>query len=493
MSEASSSNITDSISIDNADNALWAVLSKQDYDILQPFAELIDNPIAAIGSVEGDIYIHLDFSSGSGSIEHTGGKTFPTTREGLGRCFTYGGKNPTFLNEHGCGLKSSLAILDPDNSSWSVSIKEDDKIIEIKAPYNKTMPIQTLAVWPGAIHTNKNGSLIRFPIKKDRFSSLYSSKNPKMKNESDLHDRLEQFLSHTWMKEENINSGRIRIFYNGKLIQPFSFHNKDVHDHVADIKNRDITLSTGAVIDVEEITLKPCAKIPTSNMFSNSFGSAGAYLYKNGRLIEQITNGNNYKNLFGHAPHNSHNGKFRIINLRGNQEVLPPTVPTKNSFNHSHPLYSELIDKIKQTCTPIVSEHHVSEESMVIKYREHQEGFLSTLGIPAIFKQEHKFELDGYILPPIDLTCKIGSVYKIYEFKADTKLKIDHIYQLHGNWLLAKSANPDSTIEPILVLAHANDSKISDAHRNILRIFAENDGFKPKIITNNNTELYSFT
>ena len=106
--------VSSTISIDDA-GSLWSTLSSMCYDNFQPINELCDNAIAAIialtvALISGDIYITFNFSTNMGSIEHSGGVTFPTDPDGLKRCFTVGGKQQTSLNEHGSGLKSSLAI-----------------------------------------------------------------------------------------------------------------------------------------------------------------------------------------------------------------------------------------------------------------------------------------------------------------------------------------------------------------------------------------------
>lgn len=111
-----------SFTINTTNTGLWRTLANNEYeDSMQPIAEIIDNSLATESTV---IKITLDFEKNRGSIEDNG-KGFPVTPDELSRCFTYSPETrvQTNLNEHGCGLKSSLAILDPNDESWGVAWK----------------------------------------------------------------------------------------------------------------------------------------------------------------------------------------------------------------------------------------------------------------------------------------------------------------------------------------------------------------------------------
>jgi hypothetical protein len=177
--------------------------------------ELIDNAIAAIiseAACQGRIYINFNFGSTIGSIEHSGGKTFPQDKVELIRVLTYGGIQATRLNEHGCGLKSSLAILDPTNSVWKIYFKYVEngllKVKSISAPYSNKMRICDELEWPGVDKTAENGTYILFPVSKERFVNMYQKKTALME---DLHDRIKCHFTHMWMKLDEFIEGKLRM------------------------------------------------------------------------------------------------------------------------------------------------------------------------------------------------------------------------------------------------------------------------------------------
>ena len=96
--------IEETIEISDMTSA-WVAWANSSYDKFQPFNELGDNIMAAISNSAdstGKMFINFDFSNNTGSFEHSGGITFPHTAYELTRCFTYGGKQQTNFNKHGC-------------------------------------------------------------------------------------------------------------------------------------------------------------------------------------------------------------------------------------------------------------------------------------------------------------------------------------------------------------------------------------------------------
>lgn len=474
--------------------ALWSALSSQSYDNFQPLNELVDNAIAAIGSAGGRIRIVFDFAAGRGSVEHSGGSTFPTDAAGLSRCFTYGAKQVSLLNEHGCGLKSSLAILDPTNTAWAIWIRTGaEDILRVAAPYTSRMSIRRETTWPGAELTAEPGSYIEFPIQKERFAELYTSKKAKMSDLEDLHARVRCHFSHMWMKQEDVQAGRTQLYYNGEPVRPFSFQASDAYECVETIVKKELTLSTGARVEIEEIKLRPGSKVPGSYKFKYSLATTGAVLFKNGRWIEFI-NGDDpvrklYSSIFGSVPDGHHVGNLRLINMRGPQDQLPPTVPTKNRFQ-THALLTELVERLLEVMTPCRKPDHVSEDSMVAEYKKARERVFATLKMPVVLEQEKVFQLDGVPTPKMDLVMTNGADMEVMEFKPVGRAQVDHFSQLFTNWTLARAANPGKTVRPVLVLADMESVVgLSEAHRRFLREFAAY-GFRPVVRTNKDRVLY---
>ena len=489
------------IIIDDSD-ALWKSLSTQSFDPFQPFNELTDNAIAAImdtsAVISGDIYINFSVETNIGSIEHSGGSTFPIDSAGISRCLTYGGKRPSTLNEHGCGLNTSLAILDPTNTNWELCIKTVNDgapvIFKVSAPYKREMTLAVESSWPGQNKNIEPGSYIRFPINKERFIDLYTSKLAKMEDISNLHDRIKCHFSHEWMKHPDVCASRIRIHYNGEQIPPFSFNNPGVYEFVDSIEKKEFTLSTGGKIEIARIKIKQgTRKLPGSYKFKHAMSSTGALLFKNGRLIEFI-NGDDfdrklYSRIFDCVPHNSHNGYVCLVNMVGTQEQLPATVSTKNRFQ-STPLFDEFITNLHATIPPFTKPEHISEDSMVSDYKREREGTMAAMGIACSLEQEKVFTVDGESTPRMDLVCTRGDSIEVMEFKARSKVQLDDLSQLMANWMLAKAANPTKSVQPVLVLFGSEASALTSAHRQYLHIFKETCGFAPIIRTNKNIPLY---
>lgn len=493
----------------------WVAWGLSIYSAFQPFDELGDNAMAAIMAAlldallaVGKIFIDFNFETNIGSIEHSGGTTFPYTVDekgqvhwdGLVRCLTYGSKNPTGLNEHGCGLKTSLAILDPKNEIWEIWIKilvnSTLMYFRVKAPYSNKMRITRESSWPGKDTTAEPGSFIKFPINKEHFKCLYASKGAKMNDLKDLHSRIKCHFSHVWMKVPPYVNGGINIIYNGERILPFSFISPEVNEFVESMKKCEFELSTGAVIKLEEINLKPNArKILGSYTFKYAMEANGVYIFKNGREVEKVNGGELYKRFFGAAPDNHHNGRIVIINMTGKQEQLPPTVPTKNRFGISA-LFDEFIDLSSKHITPFAKREHISEEMDVITYRQRRENTLKTLDDKFTLEQEKTLSLSDTIrTPPIDLIETRGNNLSIMEFKATTVLRTEHIAQLAFNCMLASSSKEaeNKTVKPVLVLRSMDDNKaaVSDMHKEYLRILSEKFNYKVSIRNTKDDVLYS--
>jgi hypothetical protein len=486
--------------------ALWSALAKMGYDNFQPFNELIDNAIAAIIAAiikRGTIYIDFNFTTNIGSIEHSGGTTFPHDLAKLQNCFIWGLKNPTTLNEHGCGLKQSLALLNPENNAWQIWIKYVDeigtlKIIKLQAPFTNKLQITTETDWPGQNTSIEPGSYIQFPLKKEKFSQLYK-KDAKMSDNNDLHKRIVNQFSHTWMKQDEIMDGSIQLIYNTKRIIPFAFTNPDVFECVESTNKIEFKLSTGAKIQIEEIKLNKDRPISSSNTFKATMAATGVYIYKNGRFIESINSDQAtrklYSAIFNTVPDHHQNGYIKIINMIGSQDTLPPTVPTKNRFGDT-PLFDEFINELRARLTPLPKrDQPISEESMVAIYSQTNESTMKMMGINVIFDREKTYKItDSVSTPPIDLviTTPHTNTIKIMEFKTNTKPMLEYYEQLHFNWLMAKEspATEGKELIPILVLSPAEVFVMPEQHKEYLRILAKTSGFYPIIQDTKNTSLY---
>jgi hypothetical protein len=484
--------------VHTTNEGLWRTLANNEYeDSMQPITEIIDNSLAAESTV---IKITLNFEKNQGSIEDNG-KGFPVTPDELSRCFTYSPKTrvQTNLNEHGCGLKSSLAILDPLDETWKITWK-NKKMYQVSAPYSS---ISHTAVeindWPGTI-LDKTGTFIEFPINKKQFNVLYSKKKATMVTENVLL-KIQQELSQYWMKYTPFSSGNVKIYLNDTLIIPFGMPYDDTN-YVSSVKNITEKLEGGGKMDITHYII--IKTIPDS-WFKCAESSNGFYIFKNGRLIQKVISGALYKKLTGTEVDNHHNGNIVIVNLLGTQDQLPITVPTKNKIKpNNNPIFDEVVSilqkdiKFKSTL-----ENKVSEESLLARFEKTRSdafGSEEDIDYKFILKEQFKFKEDNLNSPQLDAIEIINKKAIVYEAKRENKVALQHINQLYCNWILSNDAIKEmyGTVEKVIPILIINSDKenhvLSEALKIKIKKLAENSkiGFPIEIRNYDNAELYKF-
>jgi hypothetical protein len=494
-------------SVGSVEALQWVAWSKTLHDPLQPINELIDNAIAAIlsghvanGKINGKIYINFDFTSNTGKIEHTGGSTFPLEISEIVRCLAYGGAKATSLNEHGCGLKTSLAILDRSNSKWKIFIKVVEngalKFYSISAPYASRMKIVPQSAWPGQDNTAQPGSLIQFPVSGAIFAGLFGKKKQQA-TEKELSTHFKNHLGHVWQRIPEIMNSNILLYYNGDRAEPFSFQKHGVFDEYVDLyrPKKTYELSTSGKVEVEEIKLKESKKkIPGSNVFMYAQHANGIYFFKNGRLIESVRAEDDrelYSRIFGAVPHHSHNGNIKIVNFVGSQSQIPATVPTKNRFGASE-LFEEAIRILTEKLTPVSNGlDDRSELEIRDKFKADRERTMLSAGILGYSIEKNKHVMVGDVLaPPIDLLEKNGARYTVMEFKKNVRPAVQDFHQLLGYWTYVRAAYPDKVVEAALYLAPSPDFKMTHENKAYLHILAKDYKFCPTIYDYDNKMLY---
>uniref|UniRef100_A0A6C0DJU0 Uncharacterized protein n=1 Tax=viral metagenome TaxID=1070528 RepID=A0A6C0DJU0_9ZZZZ len=495
MSKVKKSNANPStiqFAVNNTNKGLWNTLKKNEYDdCLQPLLELIDN---AFASASTTIKITLDFEKNIGSIEDNG-KGFGNDPDELSRCFTYGPDIPkqTDLNEHGCGMKSSLAILDPTDSTWSVTWKCDSMIYQVSAPYSKAGLFQAIniEVWPGAIQ-GPSGSIIKFPFHKENLGSLYEKQDkasfarviPKLVNE----------LSHRWMFFEAFMSGRTELFLNDKKVIPYIMPTADT-EYVSKSNVNNFTFDNGAKIHMIQYTIEK--SLPNSDWFRKSTSCNGVYIFKNGRAIAKVNSGTEYRKILGVVPDNHHNGMIILVNITGAAHTLPITVPTKNRFKASNnPNYEQMVKYINQKVI-LPSVENPSEEHLLSKFEKARCNIFKATRVKHEFlvEREIKFEDDKFSTPKLDAIETINTDIYIYEAKKDNKVSLQHIIQMFGNFILATSAlqqkNKNDIIPTPVILINADTMyKLPDTLKNTIMELSNNSVLKfPVEIWNYNAEV----
>jgi hypothetical protein len=486
-----------SFSINTTNKGLWRTLANNEYeDSMQPISEIIDNSIAAKATL---IKLTIDFDKNYGSIEDNG-CGFPSDPDGLSRCFTYSPdvRVQTDLNEHGCGLKSSLAILDPHDKEWKITWKSKGKIYKVEAPYARpSRSAIEVSEWPGAIK-DSTGSFIEFPIQKNQLSSLYQKKTTNMSN---ILPKLKDELSQYWMKHPRMMSGIVKIYLNDEHVIPFIAPHDDTN-YIKNSKNLSTTLSSGAKVEGTHYILEQ--HIPNS-WFRKSINHNGIYMFKNGRIIQKVNSGSLYKQITGTDTNTNLNGNIVIVNVSGKPEALPITVPTKNKFKPSHnPLLDELVDFLrKEIKFDITCDVKESEESLLKKFETiRANGFASEDDIDYKFllKEQLNFKEDNLNSPQIDAIEIINKKAIVYEAKRENKVALAHLSQLYSNWILSVDAIKEHypTIEkivPVLIInASKDDYTLPEGLKSKIKKLHENSkcGFPVEVRNYDNSEIFKF-
>jgi hypothetical protein len=484
--------------VNTTNKGLWRTLANNEYeDSMQPITEIIDNSLAAESTV---IKITVNFETHRGSIEDNG-KGFPITPEELSRCFTYSPDTrvQTNLNEHGCGLKSSLAILDPQDETWRITWK-NKKMYQVSAPYSS---ISHTAVeindWPGTI-LDKTGTFIEFPIKKSQFNVLYSKKTAAMTDENVI-IKLKEELSQYWMKYTPFSSGNVKIYLNDKLVSPFIFPHDDTN-YITSIKNYNKILEGGGILDITHYVI---VKHIPSSWFKCAEISTGVYLFKNGRLIQKITNGSLYKKILGTEVHNHYNGNIAIINMTGKQSQLPITVPTKNKFKPSNnPIFDEVISILqKEIKFKLTVAHSESEEQLLSKFEKMRLGGCGSdedRDYKFLLKEQLTLKDDNLNSPQLDALEIIDKKANVYEAKRENKPALSHIIQVYCNWILSKDAikesypNIEKVVPILLINTDVKSCSIAENMKTKIKKLAENSkhGFPFEIRNYENSLIYKF-
>jgi hypothetical protein len=460
--------------VQNSNRGLWNTLRKNEYDdCLQPLLELIDNAFAS-GCTK--IVITLDFEKNTGSIEDNG-RGFGDSAEELSRCFTYGPDVPrqTDLNEHGCGMKSSLAILDPTDSSWCVTWKVcpaagPHAIHQVKAPYATDGNFEATrhTSWPGKL-TDPTGSIIQFPFHKENLGALYEKRTKA--SFAQVIPKLRQELSHRWMFFDAFASGKIEMYLKeekacpkaveglGDRVVPFVMPAANT-EYVSKCIVNNTTLANGAKIHMEQYSI--AENLPGSPWFKKSTSCNGAYIFKNGRAIVKITAGSEYAKIFGVVPDNHHNGMIVLVNITGPTESLPVTVPTKNKFKATNnPNYEMAVQYIQgKVVLPQIDKP--SEEALLSKFLTTQSKAIRSCGMKYESMLEHRFPFENpkFNSPSLDAVEIVHEKMYAYEAKKDNAVSLQTVLQMYGNFLLATAAiqshAASSTAVPIpRILIHA--------------------------------------
>lgn len=281
----------------------------------------------------------------------------------LVKCFGYGkdtNAKKQGLNEHNCGLKHSLAYMDPDNSRWSIQIKQNGDVWELKAPYSHLMRLVKVDKYGGVIN-KQNGTFIKVPLDNTQFKTLYYQRSVKGDpNTEKLVERLRLYLSCFWMMNEKFIKREFVTYLNNKVVEPYDIlRDKDVKFGKSSDDEREskifqeMSLCDGSPkIGVEIIHLELGSGYRKDHpIFRRTPEYSGAFIFKHGRYIK----GQIFPEIYGKSRDYHFAGHLVLVNLTGDSAGLPATHTTKNDFNNKDPKLERLYEFINETTPPTQS------------------------------------------------------------------------------------------------------------------------------------------
>jgi hypothetical protein len=330
----------------------WKAWGNQGYNSLTDVVgEFLDNEHQAEATLA-----HVDIVTENGQrllkIEGNG-KWDPITKDSVTKAFGYGYDPTTIkkgLNEHSCGMKHSLAYLDPQNSSWYIQIKQNGKVWELRAPYSDAMELKVVPKYLGKL-TDVNNTLIVAPLNEKQYKTLYLSATSGPPKDSLLLPRLKKHLASLWIMKDSIFKGRMKMYLNDDFIEPYDI----LREKGVRIKNKhppiEISLADGAPkVSVEVWHLNLEAGYDKDHpLFRRTMEYSGAVICKHGRVIKKGV----FQEIYGKSKDYHFSGHLVLVNVSGDADGCPSTVTTKNDFNNKDPKLDGLYALIKEKAPAI--------------------------------------------------------------------------------------------------------------------------------------------
>lgn len=419
---------------------IWFELASSFNNFSQAICEFCDNAISNFVGHEDDrtlvrtirILIRQNADAVDVTIEDGG-----TGIQNMNNAMTLGGIDcpESVLNEHGYGLKHSLAYMEGQGSSWEVATRTREDVTlnryqVVRAPYDFGIEKLYGEYHPGWIGTlGDTGTVIRFSCPMNVFATLdpNSRKKPSFQPLAAI---LRENLRYTYA--DILSRGDITlkliIEENGEAteetLQPlFPCWDPATYKEIAP-QNYD--LGKGNV----KISCQYGDLLPTKGNLAHYLGdmeTSGVELRLNGRAIEHGL----LKRIWGRKVHPSQNGFLVRVNIEtASQNSAPSTKTAKNGFRETDPRLKELFKWIR-TNVELTAHALESMEKRLIrllveKLEKHPE-------MTRVSKEVDVFCALGLNEPADLLTCRNDQTVTVYEAKAKST-KARDLYQLRMYW-----------------------------------------------------------
>lgn len=427
-------------------NALWKGLGGNFDSLTQIINEFIDNSLSdfikfnqseikkiiiRVTQKNVDVYAIEIEDTGSGI-------------KNLESAFSIGNKNSqsTSLNEHGFGMKHSLAAANPENNNWSVETrtvenKENDEYYEIKSPFDlfnqEAFNIKGHSTWVGLQPT---GTIIKFDVSKSLLKTISRGLRGHYQNLESLMDILAEDLGYTYGTYISNNTASISIRYKGigmtNIVTKDISEIKPVYTDIIQpgINTTSLDLGNGEVeIDYEFLQAD---KSNNKKYYLANMSTSGVEIRINGRLLA----GNLFSEIWGAEKHNSFNYILIRLNIKSDSvDRLPTTTTNKTGLKQDDPKLEAIYNWIR-TKIPEPKKRASLSDNEVDLFDQLKELKLRTLKEhdPSIIVEREKYAFTSIGEKiRIDLYQSFQNKTTIYEGKKDKTTPQD-VYQILMYW-----------------------------------------------------------
>lgn len=427
-------------------DALWKGLGGNFDSLTQIINEFIDNSLSDFikfnQSEIKKIIIRVTQKSNDIyeiEIEDTGSGI-----QDLTSAFSIGNKSSqsTSLNEHGFGMKHSLAAANPSNNNWSVKTrtkenKENEEYYEIRAPFNltkqKALKIQGNSAWNGLQPT---GTIIKFEISKSLLKTISRGLKGNYSNLESLMNILAEDLGYTYGTYISNNTASISIRYKEMTMPDIVTKDiseiKPVYTDIIQpgINTTSVDLGNGEVeIDYEFLQAD---KSKYKKYYLANMSTSGVEIRINGRLLA----GNLFSEIWGIEKHNSFNYILIRLNVKSDfPDRLPTTTTNKTGLKQDDTKLEEIYKWIKSKIPEPRKRASLSDHEIDL-FNQLKNLKLTTLKQydPSLIveREKHAFTSVGEKIR-IDLYQSFQNKTTIYEGKKDQTTPQD-VYQLLMYW-----------------------------------------------------------
>ncbi|WIR74284.1 ATP-binding protein [Lactiplantibacillus plantarum] len=426
-------------------NALWKGLGGNFDSLTQIINEFIDNSLSDFikfnQSEIKKIIIRITQKSENCyevEIEDTG-----TGITDLASAFSIGNTDSqlTSLNEHGFGMKHSLAAANPDNDNWSVKTrtiesKDRNEYYEIRAPFDLSKQkvfIKDNSSWRGLQPT---GTIIKFNVSNTLLKTISRGLRGQYKKLESLMEILAEDLGYTYGTYISHNTASISIRYQGlemtDIVTKDISEIKPVYTDIIKPGINSTTLDLGAGTVTIDYEFLQAEESSNKKYYLANMATSGVEIRINGRLLAS----NLFSEIWGIEKHNSYNYILIRLNIKSDYpERLPTTTTNKTGLKQDDPKLESIYKWIRSKVNEPKRRASLSRDEIDL-FNQLKDLKLKTLkdydAALVVDREKHAFTSINEKIR-IDLYQSFQNKTTIYEGKKDKTTPQD-VYQLLMYW-----------------------------------------------------------